>query len=61
MRLQKLCIMFNFAEEFAFVGCLRLGDVINFCSLKREGLLERELVWGGGGGGLIEGFRYCHM
>ena len=35
--------------------CLRAEEIINFLSLKREGLLERELIWRRGGG-LNRGF-----
>ena len=50
MRLKKLCIMFNFAEEFAFVVS-ESGGCYQLLFPEKRGLIREGayLGWGGGG------------
>ena len=51
MRLKKLCIMFNFAEEFAFVGYVWEWGMLSTFVPWKERAYKRGSLFGVGGGG----------
>lgn len=55
MRLKKLCIMFNFAEEFAFVVS-ESGGCYQLLFPEKRGLIREGAYLGWGGGGVNRGF-----